>query len=615
MRLRASLCAAAYSGWSPLDLRMMAGQPSTSWQEVGEFVQPIKCWLPRALVVSLSSFVSTFHRPVFLRSYDLTTISPTTHLHSSIYITMHASTVAIALFAATQAVLAAPTPASNARSFSAIGDAITNFAEEVVGPHIGKRDLDERSLSAIENFFSNLKRDENISARSISAIEGLVDDIFNKRSLSAIENFFSNLKREELDARSLSAIGDAIGNFAEDVLGDHTAKRSLKAVGAAVAGGVASGVAGAIGNAVLNNKRTESGLMVDSDTGIIYMDVPDANEGRSLKAVGAAVAGGVASGVAGAIGNAVLNNKRGESGLMVDTETGTIYMDVPGTNEDRSLKAVGAAVAGGVASGVAGAIGNAVLNNKRGESGLMVDTDTGVIYMDVPDANGARSLKAVGTAVAGGVAAGVAGAVGNAVLGNRDVQETEARSLKAVGAAVAGGVASGVAGAVGNAVLNNKRSESGLMVDTDTGVIYMDVPDAPDARSLKAVGAAVAGGVASGVAGAIGNAVLNNKRSDSGLMVDTDTGVIYMDIPDANGARSLKAVGTALAGGAAALATGAVANEVLGNDKRSLSAIENFFENLKRDDSAQAINHQIKQVLQRSELEEMMAKRAIDDLE
>lgn len=55
--------------------------------------------------------------------------------------------------------------------------------------------------------------------------------------------------------------------------------------------------------------RRDSGVMVDTDTGVLYMDVPDANEGRSLKAVGTAVAGGIASGVAGAVGNAVLNNK------------------------------------------------------------------------------------------------------------------------------------------------------------------------------------------------------------------------------------------------------------------------------------------------------------------
>ncbi|KZV74128.1 hypothetical protein PENSPDRAFT_682302 [Peniophora sp. CONT] len=495
---------------------------------------------------------------------------------------MHASTVAIALFAASQAI-AAPTPAgsnNNARSINAIGNAIGNFAEDVLGPHFGKRELDERSLSAIENFFSNLKRSEDLDARSLSAIENffsnLKRDTPDARSLSAIENFFSNLKRsEDIDARSLSAIGNAIGDFAEKVLGPTTAKRSLKAVGAAVAGGVASGVAGAIGNAVLNNKRSESGLMVDTETGTLYMDIPDENGARSLKAVGAAVAGGVASGVAGAIGNAVLNNKRSDSGLMVDTDTGVIYMDVPDANEGRSLKAVGTAVAGGVAAGVAGAIGNAVLGNRRSEpSGLMVDTETGTLYMDVPDAN-------------------------------------EGRSLKAVGAAVAGGVASGVAGAIGNAVLNNKRSD--VMVDTDTGVIYMDVPDANGARSLKAVGAAVAGGVASGVAGAIGNAVLNNKRAESGLMVDTDTGVLYMDVADDNEARSLKAVGTAVAGGIASGVAGAVAKDIF--NKRSLSAIENFFSNLKRDDSAQAINHQIKQILQRSELEESMAKRSIDDLE
>ena len=180
---------------------------------------------------------------------------------------MHASTVALALFAASQ-VIAAPTPASNsnnARSLSAIGDAIGNFAEDVLGPHVGKRELDERSLSAIENFFSNLKRGENLDARSLSAIEGVVHDIFGKRSLSAIENFFSNLKRDEqLDARSISAIENFIHNLKrgqeidarslsaiEGVVHDIFGKRSLKAVGAAVAGGVASGVAGAVASDVL----------------------------------------------------------------------------------------------------------------------------------------------------------------------------------------------------------------------------------------------------------------------------------------------------------------------------------------------------------------------------
>ncbi|KZV74078.1 hypothetical protein PENSPDRAFT_682255 [Peniophora sp. CONT] len=521
---------------------------------------------------------------------------------------MHASTVAFALFAASQ-VIAAPTPANTnnkARSIDAIGNAIGNFAEDVLGPHFGKREIDARSLSAIENFFSNLKRSEDLDARSLSAIENffsnLKRDVPEARSLSAIENFFSNLKRSEgVDARSLSAI--------EGVVHDIFGKRSLKAVGAAVAGGVASGVAGAVASDILGRSEP-SGVMVDTETGTIYMDVPDSNEGRSLKAVGAAVAGGVASGVAGAVASDVLG-KRSESGLMVDTETGTLYMDIPDANGARSLKAVGAAVAGGVASGVAGAVASNVLGRSE-PSGLMVDTETGTLYMDVPDANGARSLKAVGAAVAGGVASGVAGAVASDVLG-RSEPSNEGRSLKAVGAAVAGGVASGVAGAVASDVLG--RSEpSGLMVDTETGTLYMDVPDANGARSLKAVGAAVAGGVASGVAGAVASNVLG-RAEPSGLMVDTDTGVIYADIPDAQDARSLKAVGTAIAGGVASLATGAVANEVLGNDKRSLSAIENFIHNLKRDTSAQAINYQIKQILQRSELAETMAKRSIDDLE
>ena len=146
------------------------------------------------------------------------------------------------------------------------------------------------------------------------------------------------------------------------------------------------------------------------------MDVPDSNEGRSLKAVGAAVAGGVASGVAGAVASDVLGRSV-PSGVMVDTQTGTIYMDVSDANQGRSLKAVGAAVAGGVASGVAGAVASDVLGRSE-PSGLMVDTETGTLYMNVPDVNEGRSLKAVGAAVAGGVASGVAGAVASDVLGN-----------------------------------------------------------------------------------------------------------------------------------------------------------------------------------------------------
>ena len=48
-------------------------------------------------------------------------------------------------------------------------------------------------------------------------------------------------------------------------------------------------------------------------------------------------------------------------------------------------------------------------------------------------------------------------------------------------------------------------------------------------------------------------------------MVDTETGIIYMEVPDANEGRSLKAIGTAIAGGAASLAAGAAVNHFLGN--------------------------------------------------
>lgn len=55
----------------------------------------------------------------------------------------------------------------------------------------------------------------------------------------------------------------------------------------------------------------------------------------------------------------------------------------------------------------------------------MVDTETGVIYMEVPDANEGRSLKAIGTAIAGGVASAAAGAAINHFLGNKYVHERQ----------------------------------------------------------------------------------------------------------------------------------------------------------------------------------------------
>ncbi|KZV70208.1 hypothetical protein PENSPDRAFT_454581 [Peniophora sp. CONT] len=434
------------------------------------------------------------------------------------------------------------------------------------------------------------------------------------------------------EQRSLKAVGAAVaggiasgaaGALVSDLLNkrepdaeEHDA-RSLKAVGAAVAGGIASGAAGAIVGDLLNkrsltaienffgnlfNKRSEpSGLMVDTETGVIYMEVPDANEGRSLKAIGTAVAGGVASLAAGAVANHFLGDKRSEPGLFVDSETGTLYMVTADENETRSLKAIGTAVAGGIASGAAGAIVSNLFNKRS--DGVFVDTETGTIYMDVPDATEARSLKAIGTAVAGGIASGAAGAVISNLLG-RDASDllvdtetgviymdvpdaNEGRSLKAIGTAVAGGVASLAAGGIANHFLGNKRSDlSGLMVDTETGTIYADVPDANEGRSLKAIGTAVAGGIASGVAGAVVGDLFNkrsltaienffgnlfNKRSElSGLMVDSETGVIYMEVPDANEGRSLKAVGAAVAGGVASGAAGAIISNLLGRDASGL---------------------------------------------
>ena len=52
------------------------------------------------------------------------------------------------------------------------------------------------------------------------------------------------------------------------------------------------------------------------------------------------------------------------------------------------------------------------------------------------------------------------------------------------------------------------------MVDTETGTLYMDVPDAVEGRSLKAIGTAIAGGIASGAAGAIVSDILNKRLID-----------------------------------------------------------------------------------------------------
>ncbi|KZV76380.1 hypothetical protein PENSPDRAFT_449717 [Peniophora sp. CONT] len=428
---------------------------------------------------------------------------------------MFSKVAIVALAAGAQVSFAAPLTQEQ-RSLKAVGTALVGGAASLITGSLLNNKRDEsgvlvdtetgtlymdvpdapesRSLSAIENFFKNLKREEGVDARSLSAIENffknLKRDAPEARSLSAIENFFKNLKRDgDLDARSLSAIENFFGNL----------------------------------------KRSESGVFVDSETGTLYMDVPDAVEGRSLKAIGTAVAGGIASGVAGAVAKDIFNKRSEPSGLMVDTETGTLYMDIPDTQDARSLKAIGTAVAGGIASGVAGAVAKDIFNKRSEPSGLMVDTDTGVIYMDVPDANEARSLKAIGTAIAGAGASFITGQI-----------------------------------------LNNKRSD--VFVDSETGTIFMDVPDANEDRSLSA----------------IENFFKNLKREE----------------PEA---RSISAIENFFKN---------LKREE--SEARSLSAIENFFKNLKREEpetrSLSAIENFFKN-LKRSELEESMAKRAINDLE
>lgn len=81
-------------------------------------------------------------------------------------------------------------------------------------------------------------------------------------------------------------------------------------------------------------------------------------------------------------------------------------------------------------------------------------------------------------------------------------------------------------------------------------------------RSFKAIGTAIAGGIASGAAGAIVKDIFNKREPDAAEVDE----------------RSLKAVGAAVAGGIASGTAGAIIGDLL--NKRSLTAIENFFGSL-----------------------------------
>lgn len=65
----------------------------------------------------------------------------------------------------------------------------------------------KRSLTAIENFIHNLKREE-IDGRSFSAINNAVESV-----LQGLHGPTGNLKREEVDERSLTAIENFIQNL------------------------------------------------------------------------------------------------------------------------------------------------------------------------------------------------------------------------------------------------------------------------------------------------------------------------------------------------------------------------------------------------------------------
>ncbi|KAI0034813.1 hypothetical protein K488DRAFT_83653 [Vararia minispora EC-137] len=361
----------------------------------------------------------------------------------------------------------------------------------------------------------------------------------------------------------------------------NASKRSIKAIGTAIAGGLASGAAGSIISNLLNNRNAGDVFM--DETGTIYVDMPDTQDPskRSIKAIGTAIAGGLASGAAGSLISNLLNNREvqeersikaigtaiagglasGAAGSVIshflnnrdvgdmylDTGSGVVYMDMGnGTSPSkRSVKAIGTAIAGGLAAGAAGSVISNLLNN-RAAGDMYVDTDTGVIYADMPDAQdpSKRSVKAIGTAIAGGLASGAAGSLISNLLNNREVHEE--RSIKAIGTAIAGGLASGAAGSVISHFLNN-RDVGDMYVDPNTGVVYVDMPDTqdPSKRSIKAIGTAIAGGLASGAAGSFVSNLLNNREVQE--------------------ERSIKAIGTAIAGGLASGAAGSAISHFLNN--------------------------------------------------
>ena len=215
-------------------------------------------------------------------------------------------------------------------------------------------------------------------------------------------------------------------------ISDETVEaRNIKAIGGALLRGAASEATGSVFDDVFNNrdKREVGDIYLDAGSGVVYADVPDSDvAARSLKAIGTAIAGGIATGAASSIvGDLFGNNKRDSGDIYLDSDTGILYADVADPEvEARSIKAIGTAIAGGIASGAASSIIGNIFNNRRDVGDLFVDTDTGILYANVPNsAVESRNIKALGGALLRGAASGIASDVFGDSMNRRGVEQLD----------------------------------------------------------------------------------------------------------------------------------------------------------------------------------------------
>ncbi|KZV68287.1 hypothetical protein PENSPDRAFT_736013 [Peniophora sp. CONT] len=344
-------------------------------------------------------------------------------------------------------------------SAGAAGAAIDTFVKKVFRRDVA--DLDARSLSAIEDFFSNLfKRDldersaaaigkavaaglasgaleagvtslvdkltsRDVEERSAAAIgkalaDGAVEGLSAGAAEAAIDTFVKKVFRRDvadLDARSLSAIEDFLSNIFKRDYGLE--ERSAAAVGKAIAAGIGSGALEA-GVTSLVNKftgRAEGDIYMDDSTGIIYADLADGSTGveaRSAAAVGKAIAAGVASGALEAGVTSLVDKltSRDVPEARSLTAIANFFHGIFGRDvEERSAAAIGKAVVAGLGSGALEGGVTSLVNKLTGRAAgdVFVDDSTGIIYADMGD-EATSEKRAVG-AILKGLASGAGGGI------------------------------------------------------------------------------------------------------------------------------------------------------------------------------------------------------------